>query len=221
MLLPDVPVITIDGPGGSGKGTIGLRLARALNWHFLDSGALYRVLALSILNKEIALDDESAILAAAHGLDVAFNGEIFLEGKVVTALIRSEACGNIASKIAVLASVREALLARQRAFCRLPGLVADGRDMGTIVFPSAMMKIFLEASTEERAKRRYRQLKDSAQRVNLDSLLEELEERDKRDKQRAIAPLKPAEDAVVIDTTGKGIDTVFDYVMTIVKNRIG
>lgn len=219
--MHDIPVITIDGPGGSGKGTIGLRLAHALNWHFLDSGALYRVLALSILNKKIALEDECAVLAAAHGLDVCFNNHVFLEGQPVTALIRSEECGNMASKIAVLAPVREALLERQRDFRKLPGLIADGRDMGTIVFPWATLKFFLEASVEERAQRRYRQLKDVAQHVNLERLLEELEERDRRDRQRVVAPLQPAEDAVVMDTTGMGIDAVFSAVMAKVKERIG
>jgi cytidylate kinase len=217
----DIPVITVDGPGGSGKGTISVRLAKALGWHFLDSGALYRVLALCILNRKIAIEDESAILKAALELDVCFNADIVLEGKGVTELIRSELCGSVASKIAVLEPVREALLARQRDFRKLPGLVADGRDMGTVVFPHAKIKLYLDATPEERAKRRYWQLKNSVPHVNLTSLLQELEERDARDKQRAIAPLKPAEDAVVIDTTGMAIDVVFDSAMGIIKQRLG
>lgn len=217
----EIPVITVDGPGGSGKGTLGIRLAEALGWHFLDSGALYRVLALSILNKKIAIDDMPAILAAAHDLQVIFNSDILLEGKPVSKLIRSEPCGNMASQIAVLPLVREALLERQRAFCRPPGLVADGRDMGTVIFPSAKIKLYLEASVEERAKRRYGQLKAGGQYANLESLLQELEERDARDKQREIAPLKPAEDAVVIDTTAMGIEDVFLLVMNLVKQRFG
>ena len=221
MSLSDVPVITVDGPGGSGKGTISVRLAKALGWHFLDSGALYRVLALCVLNKKIDLENESAILKAAQELDVFFNSDIILEGKVVTELIRSELCGSTASKIAVLQAVREALLTRQREFRKLPGLIADGRDMGTVVFPQAKIKLYLDASPEERAKRRYWQLKNSIPHVNLTSLLKELEERDARDKQRAIAPLKPAKDAVVIDTTGMEIEAVFNYAMSIIKQRLG
>lgn len=217
----EIPVITLDGPGGSGKGTIGMRLAAALGWHFLDSGALYRVLALSILDKQLELDDMQAILNTADHLCVTFNKEIFLEGKPVSKLIRSEPCGNVASRIAVLPLVRKALLARQRAFCKLPGLVADGRDMGTVVFPAAKIKLYLDAGVEERAARRYGQLKESGQYANLQSLLHELEERDKRDKQREVAPLKPAEDAVVIDTTAMGIEEVFSQVLALVKQRLG
>jgi cytidylate kinase len=182
---------------------------------------LYRVLALCILNQKIDLENESAILKAAQELDVFFNSDIILEGKVVTELIRSELCGSTASKIAVLQEVREALLTRQREFRKLPGLIADGRDMGTVVFPQAKIKLYLDASAEERAKRRYWQLKNSVPHVNLTSLLKELEERDARDKQRAVAPLKPAEDAVVIDTTGMEIEAVFNYAMGIIKQRLG
>ncbi len=221
MFENEIPVITVDGPGGSGKGTISIRLAKALGWHFLDSGALYRVLALSVLNKKIDLENEPAILKAAQALDVFFNADIILEGKVVTELIRTELCGSTASKIAVLQPVREALLTRQREFRKLPGLIADGRDMGTVVFPEAKIKLYLDASPEERAKRRYWQLKNSAPHVNLTSLLQELEERDARDKQRAIAPLKPAEDALVIDTTGMEIEAVFNHAMRIIKQRLG
>jgi len=216
----DIPVITIDGPGGSGKGTIGLLLAKKLGWHFLDSGALYRILAFAALQQQIDLTNEPKIAALAEVIDIQFNRDIFLNGQCVTDSIRSENCGDAASKIAVYPAIRTALLDKQRAFCQPPGLVADGRDMGTVVFPRAFVKLFLEASVEERAKRRYFQLKDKEQSVTLQSLLEEIAARDARDKSRVTAPLKPAEDAVVIDTTGLGIEEVFDRVMAEVKSRL-
>jgi len=215
----DIPIVTLDGPGGSGKGTIGARLAKTLGWHFLDSGAIYRVLALDVLKRGIDLQDEQAIETLALNLNVQFNDNIMLDGVNVTKEIRSETCGNTASKIAAFPKVREALIERLRAFCRLPGLVADGRDMGTVIFPFAKLKIFLDASAEERARRRFLQLKEMVHNVNLQTLLQEIEERDARDKQRAAAPLKPAKDAVVIDTTGMGIDAVFDQVMVEVNQR--
>lgn len=215
-----IPVITVDGPGGSGKGTIGLLLATALGWHFLDSGALYRVLALAAISHRVDLTDERALEALAQNLNVQFNENIILDGKPVTDTIRTEHCGDIASKIAVYPLVRAALLGKQRAFCKPPGLVADGRDMGTVVFPDARVKIYLEASVEERAKRRYFQLKDKGQSVTLQSLLMEIEARDARDKSRVAAPLKPAEDAVVIDTTGLAIEQVLDRAKTLIKQRI-
>lgn len=215
-----IPVITIDGPGGSGKGTIGLKLAESLGWHFLDSGALYRVLALAVLNHHIDITHESEIAALAARLDVQFNTEILLEKQNVTDQIRSESCGNVASQVAVFPEVRAALLDKQRAFCKPPGLVADGRDMGTIVFPGAMLKFFLEASVEERAKRRYLQLKDTDQNVTLQNLLTEITARDVRDRGRVASPLIPAKDAVVIDTTGMGIKEVFDCVLNEVKQRL-
>lgn len=216
-----IPVITIDGPGGSGKGTVGLLLANALGWHFLDSGALYRVLALSTLNEGVAEPfDEKKLEKLAIELPVSFNGDVCLEGKRVNDLIRSETCGNIASKIAIYPGVRAALLERQRAFRKLPGLVADGRDMGTVVFQDAFLKIFLEASAEERARRRYLQLKNGLQDVTLQNLLQEIQDRDLRDKQRAVAPLMPAKDAVVVDTTGMGIEDVLAKVMTEVKKHL-
>lgn len=214
------PVITIDGPSGSGKGTIGLQLAGALGWHFLDSGALYRVLALAALNHHIDLKSESEIAALAATLDVQFNAEILLEGQNITNQIRTETCGNAASQIAVFPAVRIALLDKQRAFCQSPGLVADGRDMGTTVFPEAIIKFFLEASVEERAKRRYVQLKDTDQNVTLQNLLAEIAARDVRDRGRVASPLIPAKDAVVIDTTGMGIKEVFDYVLNEVKQHL-
>ncbi len=215
-----VPVITIDGPGGSGKGTIGLQLAKALKWHFLDSGALYRVLALAALNYRLDLQDESAIAQLAKTLDIRFNGEIILEKQNVTQQIRTEVCGNAASQIAVFPAVRTALLHKQYIFRQPPGLVADGRDMGTTVFPEAIIKFFLEASAIERAKRRYLQLKDVHGDVTLENLLAEIKERDARDRRRAASPLMPAKDAVVIDTTGLGIKEVFDFVLKEVKRQL-
>lgn len=212
-------VITIDGPSGSGKGTISQLLAKELGWHFLDSGALYRLLALAADRHAIALDDEASLEPLAEHLDVQFvsNGKgsttIVLESEDVTDAIRSETCGNAASRVAALPGVRRALLARQRAFREAPGLVADGRDMGTVVFPDATLKLFLTASAEERAQRRYKQLIEKGMDVNLPSLVEEIAQRDARDASRAVAPLKPAADAVEIDTTGIDIAGVMAKVI--------
>ena len=216
----DIPVVTIDGPGGSGKGTVSQMLARKLGWHLLDSGALYRLTALAAIRQSVALDDEPKLIAVAAGLDVAFEPtppgqpvRVLLAGDDVTAEIRTEVCGDNASRIAVIQPVRDALLQRQRDFRVAPGLVADGRDMGTVVFPDAPVKIFLTASAEERAQRRYSQLKDAGVDVNIDDLLEEIRVRDKRDINRAAAPLKPADDAQVIDSTGLSIEEVLDRCM--------
>lgn len=215
-----IPTITIDGPSGSGKGTIGLRLAKQLNWHFLDSGAVYRALAWASIINGIDCADEQGLESLAEKLDLKFDGEIWLSGRQVTEAIRSEACSQTASKIAVFPKVRAALLDRQRAFLQAPGLIADGRDMGTVVFPQAILKIFLQASHQDRAKRRYLQLKDTPHSVTLEQLLTEIKERDLRDQQRAVAPLKPAEDAVVIDTTGIGVEAVFEQVIQLVRERL-
>ncbi|MCS5564543.1 MAG: (d)CMP kinase [Oleiphilaceae bacterium] len=214
------PVITVDGPGGSGKGTVTQMLARKLGWHLLDSGALYRLTALAAARQGVALDDEPALVRVAAGLDVAFmptpSGEpakVLLAGEDVTSEIRTETCGDNASKVAVMQPVRDALLQRQRDFRVAPGLVADGRDMGTVVFPDAPVKIFLTASAEERARRRYNQLKEAGVDVNIDALLEEIRVRDERDMNRSAAPLKPADDAQVIDSTGLSIEEVLDRCM--------
>ncbi|WP_028241059.1 (d)CMP kinase [Stutzerimonas azotifigens] len=220
------PVITIDGPSGSGKGTIAALLARQLGWHLLDSGALYRLLAFAARNHGVDLTNEEALKVLAAHLDVQFDGRIpgqgptiVLEGEEVTQAIRNEQVGAGASQVAALPAVREALLQRQRAFQEPPGLVADGRDMGTVVFPDAPLKIFLTASAEERARRRYEQLKAKGDDVNLASLLEEIRVRDERDTQRAVAPLKPADDAIQLDSTTLSIEEVLNLVLSEAAKR--
>lgn len=213
-------VITVDGPGGSGKGTVTQMLAKKLGFHLLDSGALYRLTALAAVRQGVSLKDEAALVLVAASLDVAFEptprgepAKVILAGEDVTSEIRTETCGDNASRVAVMQPVRDALLQRQRDFRKAPGLVADGRDMGTVVFPDAPVKIFLTASAEERARRRFSQLKDAGVNVNIDALLEEIRVRDERDTNRSAAPLKPADDAQVIDSTGLSIEEVLDRCM--------
>jgi cytidylate kinase len=221
-----VPVIAIDGPSGSGKGTVSRLVGQRLGWHLLDSGALYRVLALAAERRGVALEDKKGLLALAASLEVHFESEpqgevrVALEGEDVSEGVRSEACGISASHLAVLSGVRSALLERQRAFRREPGLVADGRDMGTVVFPDAVLKIFLTASPEERAKRRYKQLKEKGVDVNFSDLLQDIAERDRRDTSRAVAPLEPAPNAEVFDTTHQSIEEVVEHVMVLASQRL-
>lgn len=220
MSVAEIPVVTIDGPSGSGKGTIAGMLARKLGWKLLDSGALYRLLALAAQNRQIEFADERALEALARRLDVQFiagSGDqeqrIMLDGMEVTQAIRNEQIGAGASQVAAVLVVRAALLERQQAFRELPGLIADGRDMGTVVFPDALLKVFLTASAEERARRRYLQLKAKGDNANLASLVEDINERDRRDMQRSIAPLKPAEGAVLLDSTDLSVDQVLERIL--------
>jgi len=217
----DVPVLTIDGPSGSGKGTIAQLMAQKLGWHYLDSGAIYRVLAYAALKHQLDLANVIAVTQLAETLDVRFSivdGDlkVMLEGENVSVLIRSEHAGNAASKVAALPAVRAALLQRQRDFKQLPGLVTDGRDMGTVVFPDAPYKVFLTASADERAQRRYKQLKQKGIESNLSGLIAEISERDRRDSEREVAPLRPAEGSLILDSTKLGIDAVFEQVRALI-----
>ncbi|CDZ93931.1 (d)CMP kinase [Pseudomonas saudiphocaensis] len=225
-MINPIPVITIDGPSGSGKGTVAALLAGKLGWNFLDSGALYRLLAFAARNHGVDLTNEEGLKALAAHLDVQFGAaeaghgmRIVLEGEEVTEAIRNEVVGAGASQVAALPAVREALLQRQKAFREAPGLVADGRDMGTVVFPDATLKIFLTASAEERARRRFLQLKAKGDDVNLASLLDEIRARDERDTQRAVAPLKPADDAIQLDSTALTIEQVLGQILSEVDKR--
>ncbi|OAI83828.1 cytidylate kinase [Pseudomonas putida] len=226
MVNLQAPVITIDGPSGSGKGTVAGLLARRLGWNLLDSGALYRLLAFAAGNHGVDLTNEELLKALAAHLDVQFlaaeEGQlqrIILEGDDVSNDIRNEHVGAGASQVAALPAVREALLQRQRAFREAPGLIADGRDMGTVVFPDAPLKIFLTASAEERARRRYLQLKAKGDDVSLSSLLDEIRARDERDTQRSVAPLKPAADAIQLDSTELSIEQVLERILSEVALR--
>jgi len=217
-------VITIDGPVSSGKGTIARRVALALGWHLLDSGALYRLLGLHARGLGVALEDAGALVPLARELPCRFieqDGDLLIElaGKDVTDFLRTEEVGELASRVAVHQSVRDALLRRQQAFAVAPGLVADGRDMGTVVFAAAPLKIYLTASAEERARRRYNQLKGKGFGANLAALVEDIRNRDARDMNRAVAPLKPADDALVIDSTDMTIDAVQNRILDEARRR--
>jgi cytidylate kinase len=213
-----VPVIAIDGPSASGKGTIAKRVAAALAFHYLESGALYRLVGLIALRQ--GLGDEASIASAAAGMDVYFQGdEIFLEDQEVSLHVHHEEVGRQASEVARMPSVRQALLERQRAFRQPPGLVADGRDMGTVVFPDAALKIFLTASPEVRARRRYNQLIEKGIAANLGALSRDLAERDARDASRAVAPLAPASDSQVLDSSGLSVEAVADKVLQLWRNK--
>lgn len=220
-----VPVITVDGPSGSGKGTICQLLARELGWELLDSGALYRLVGLAARHHGVEVDNEEALVVLAAHLDVQFiarddnSVQIVLEGEEVTDAIRTEVVGKDASIIAAIPAVRDALLERQRAFAELPGLIADGRDMGTVVFPDAALKIYLDASAEERASRRYNQLINKGLDASLQAILEDIQARDDRDMNRAVAPLKPAADAVILDTTTMSIEEVLAAVMDDARHK--
>ncbi|GAA6134321.1 (d)CMP kinase [Oceaniserpentilla sp. 4NH20-0058] len=223
--VKSVPVLTIDGPGGAGKGTICHKVAKQLGWHLLDSGALYRLTAVAAQKHGVELTNEASVSVLAKHLDVQFipqdDGLVntILEGEDVSLDIRTEEVGAMASKVAALPQVREALLERQRDFAQAPGVVADGRDMGTVVFPQAPVKIYLTASAEERAKRRYLQLQEKGIEADIIKILAEIQERDERDMNREVAPLKPADNALIVECTNMSIEQVLDIVMTELKRN--
>ena len=218
------PVICVDGPSGAGKGTLSLRLASALDWHLLDSGALYRVVGFACRQAGVSLDNSDAVAEVARALDVDFSPTdagvtVWLSGENVTSAIRSEEGGADASQVAALEPVRAALLLRQQELARPPGLIADGRDMGTVVFPEAPLKIFLTASAEARAERRFHQLQGMGESVSLARLLTDIEQRDARDQSRSVSPLVPAEDAIVIDSTALTADEVLQAASELARSR--
>lgn len=219
--MNSIPVLTIDGPSGAGKGTVSRAVAKRLGWHYLDSGSIYRSLAIAVLDAGTPVDDEAAVTAVAERLDLKFDcGDalrVFLDGADITDRLASEATANIASKVAALPQVRRVLLQKQRDFRQPPGLVADGRDMGTVVFPEAAYKVFLTASAEERALRRYKQLKEKGIDVNLVKITQEIEERDRRDQERGTAPLAMSSDALYIDSSALSIDAVIGEVLNLIR----
>ena len=221
-----IPVITIDGPGGTGKGSLSLRLKRTLGWFMLDSGALYRALAFSVSERDVSSQDEKGLLEVARSINVEFlddglQSSVLLNGQDISNLIRTEDIGTLASKLAASASIRAVLLQKQRDFLKSPGLVADGRDMGTTVFPDAALKIFLTASIEERSLRRLKQLKEKGITARLARLSQEIAERDNRDSKREESPMKPAKDAEILDTTGLGLDEVVSLAEKLIETRFG
>jgi CMP/dCMP kinase len=215
-----IPVLTIDGPSGAGKGTISRLMAKHLGWHYLDSGSIYRSLAIAVLQQGVDLADEAAIVEVAKTMDLAFEcGDelvVKLDGEDITLQLGLETTGNTASMIASLPKVRAALLAKQQSFRKVPGLVADGRDMGTVVFPDAQHKVFLTATAKERAKRRYKQLKEKGINANLVSLIADIEARDRRDSERVTAPLKMAENALYIDSSNMSITAVLEEILKLI-----
>ncbi|MES2211552.1 MAG: (d)CMP kinase [Pseudomonadota bacterium] len=220
--MQHIPVIAIDGPSGTGKGTLSHLLAQRLGWHELDSGALYRIVALAALRQHIAVDNVPALLALTDTLNPHFEGgEVYCLGEKVTRDIRTEACSQAASQIAKWPELRAALIGWQLRFRQSPGLVADGRDMGTVVFPDADLKFFIEATVQIRAERRLKQLQGMGMDANLGELMAELNERDARDRQRAVSPLIPAEDAMIVDTSNRSVSDVFELVWAVVSKHFG
>lgn len=226
MDLDQPPVLTIDGPSGAGKGAVSAAVARRLGWNALDSGAVYRSVALAALERDESADDEAALVELTRNVELTFRAgadgiDVLLEGREVGDALRTEAVSAMASKVAAIPAVRAALLELQRAYRVPPGLVADGRDMGTIVFPDAGLKVFLEASVEERAKRRYKQLKEKGESVMLSRLFRDMQARDRRDRERSVAPTVPAADAVVVDSTCLSLDQVVEHVVGLARQRFG
>lgn len=220
-----IPIITLDGPAGAGKGTVSLYLAQKLQWHVLESGALYRLLGYKVLKDNIDIENIEQLSIIAQNLNIAFipqnlsHIDKILDNQNVTEALQTEECGAMASKLAAISSIREALLAKQHEQKKLPGLIADGRDMGTVVFPEAILKIFLTASLECRAERRFKQLKNKGHHVNLREILEKMAVRDKRDQERTVAPLKPADDAIEIDTSTLEISTVLEKIWLLIQQH--